>query len=328
MAENQRNQMNVSGQGQTQGQNAGGTQAQGGQTMSQQDLQNESAAVNEQQSARTNGPRIQGNQTDQSAVNTNTNTDVNNNANIQQQGQAQGQSVNPHQQQEEIQTTQGQSVQQQQAEQQMVSDSQTNQQQTQSPIQGTDQTAGYQQQAQQQGGVNANADINMNTNNDINNDVNNNVNTNTNAGTNSNTNAEQGQMKYLGGGWYQLWDGTKIQGEDEAKKALEELNHESQKQQQAEGQMSDGKRQQVQTQVQPGAQIQEVIISEGDTIQALGPKAENSGAEVLRYRRKDGRQGSLDIRAGAILYVGQDLTEEEAQELMNSQIWNFERVTI
>ncbi|MGE7191760.1 hypothetical protein [Lysinibacillus fusiformis] len=65
---------------------------------------------------------------------------------------------------------------------------------------------------------------------------------------------------------------------------------------------------------------------ENYTIIAKGPADSKNGATVLRYKRLDGRKTDIDIVAGQTLKVGDEITPEEAENLLNLKIWNFERV--
>lgn len=68
-------------------------------------------------------------------------------------------------------------------------------------------------------------------------------------------------------------------------------------------------------------------IKEETKIRALGPSDAKNGATILRYKRKDGRRTAIDIQAGMILNVGDDITQEEADRLLNLENWQFERVS-
>jgi hypothetical protein len=67
--------------------------------------------------------------------------------------------------------------------------------------------------------------------------------------------------------------------------------------------------------------------TDGMKIVAHGPADETNEASILRYKRADGRKNDIDIMAGQILTVGEDLTQEEADNLLNLSNWNFERVS-
>ncbi|USK77834.1 hypothetical protein [Peribacillus frigoritolerans] len=63
-------------------------------------------------------------------------------------------------------------------------------------------------------------------------------------------------------------------------------------------------------------------------IQVFGPKDSYSLAEVYRFPR-DGRKKAIDIVRGQILTVGKDadITETEAQRLLNNQTWEVKEVS-
>lgn len=63
-------------------------------------------------------------------------------------------------------------------------------------------------------------------------------------------------------------------------------------------------------------------------IQVVGPKDINSLAGVYRFPR-DGRKKDIDIVKGQILTVGKDadITETEAQRLLNNQTWDVKEVS-
>ncbi|MEP9408569.1 hypothetical protein ABKP09_19820 [Peribacillus frigoritolerans] len=70
-------------------------------------------------------------------------------------------------------------------------------------------------------------------------------------------------------------------------------------------------------------------IAKGPTkIQVVGPKDSYSLAGVYRFPR-DGRKNDIDIVKGQILTVGEDadLTEIEAQRLLNNQTWEVKEVS-
>lgn len=206
----------------------------------------------------------------------------------------------------------------------------------------------------------------------------------------------EAQIKNIGGGWYELSDGSKVQGKEEAIKAASQLSGSnpqisqqaqrqsaqqtqggqvSPSQQQAQqaqmnqqqaqsGQMSQqqnqqtqhlmneierlkaqlqqaqsmnqssqqgqGQQSQAQAQYQPieeGNQIKVQVVgqNEGVLIQSQGPSNPNNLSEILRFRRHNSEE-TLDIRAGQVLTVGQDITQEEAEQLLGLKIWTFERV--
>jgi len=58
-----------------------------------------------------------------------------------------------------------------------------------------------------------------------------------------------------------------------------------------------------------------------------GPVDKNNGAIIFRLppERKDGK--SFDIVEGQILTVGSNISEETANQLLNSKSWKFEEVT-
>ncbi|MCU6603764.1 hypothetical protein OCO53_25320 [Peribacillus frigoritolerans] len=63
-------------------------------------------------------------------------------------------------------------------------------------------------------------------------------------------------------------------------------------------------------------------------IQVVGPKDNSSLAGVYRFSR-DGRKKDIDIVKGQILTVGKDadITENEAQRLLNNQTWEVKEVS-
>jgi hypothetical protein len=63
-------------------------------------------------------------------------------------------------------------------------------------------------------------------------------------------------------------------------------------------------------------------------IQVVGPKDSNSLAGIYRFPR-DGRKKAIDIVKGQILTVGKngDITESEAQRLLNNQTWEVKEVS-
>lgn len=137
------------------------------------------------------------------------------------------------------------------------------------------------------------------------------------------------EPKHVGGGWYQLSNGEKVQGKDEAIEAEKELAHDAsraqQQQQSASSSNESSNEQQAHTQEEKPARVQDV--TEGMAILAKGPTDANNGAEILRFFKHSG-DGKVDIRSNQVLYVGQDLTVEEAQQLLNYNVWTFERVNI
>lgn len=58
-----------------------------------------------------------------------------------------------------------------------------------------------------------------------------------------------------------------------------------------------------------------------------GPVDKNNGAIIFRLppERKDGKP--FDIMQGQTLVVGSDISEETADQLLNSKSWKFEEVT-
>lgn len=58
-----------------------------------------------------------------------------------------------------------------------------------------------------------------------------------------------------------------------------------------------------------------------------GPVDKNNGAIIFRLppERKDGKD--FDIVKGQTLVVGTDISEEVANQLLNSKSWKFEEVT-
>jgi putative AlgH/UPF0301 family transcriptional regulator len=56
-----------------------------------------------------------------------------------------------------------------------------------------------------------------------------------------------------------------------------------------------------------------------------GPVDENNGALIFRFPRE--KKGDLDIYRGQVLSVGEEITEQEAAELLNATSWNFEEAT-
>jgi hypothetical protein len=61
-------------------------------------------------------------------------------------------------------------------------------------------------------------------------------------------------------------------------------------------------------------------------IQAKGPSDDTSNSEVLRYQPMNKRKKKIDIRAGQILTVGEDIEKDDSDRLLNLKVWNFERV--
>jgi hypothetical protein len=57
-----------------------------------------------------------------------------------------------------------------------------------------------------------------------------------------------------------------------------------------------------------------------------GPTDEYSNSEVLRFQPNDKRKDRIDIRKGQILTVGEEITSEDANRLLNLKVWDFERV--
>jgi hypothetical protein len=53
-----------------------------------------------------------------------------------------------------------------------------------------------------------------------------------------------------------------------------------------------------------------------------GPVDENNGALIFRFPRE--KKGDLDIYRGQILTVGEEITEQEAAELLAATTWSFE----
>ena len=62
-------------------------------------------------------------------------------------------------------------------------------------------------------------------------------------------------------------------------------------------------------------------------IQVVGPKDSASLAEILRVSR-EGKKKDIELVKGQYLSVGKDgeLTETEAQRLLNSQTWEIKEV--
>lgn len=75
------------------------------------------------------------------------------------------------------------------------------------------------------------------------------------------------------------------------------------------------------------AENKEREVTDGIKILAHGPADETNGASILRYKRADGRKNDIDIMVGQILTIGEDITQEEADTLLNLSNWNFERVS-
>lgn len=61
-------------------------------------------------------------------------------------------------------------------------------------------------------------------------------------------------------------------------------------------------------------------------IKAIGPSDRFNQAEILRFQPNERRKKEIDIRAGQILVIGEDITAEEADSLLELSIWKFERV--
>jgi hypothetical protein len=61
-------------------------------------------------------------------------------------------------------------------------------------------------------------------------------------------------------------------------------------------------------------------------ISSLGPTNEYSNTEVLRFQPENKRKDPIDIRKGQILTIGQEITQEDANRLLNLGVWKFERV--
>lgn len=138
-------------------------------------------------------------------------------------------------------------------------------------------------------------------------------------------------IKKKGGGWYELPNGENVQGKEEALKEYQNLV--SQQQQQGQGEVSlppytvdgvyteqqvnQGQTQTQQVQAQQQGQVRGII--------AHGPSSEKNGAEILRFKHHSGR-GHLDIQSGQLLRVGEDITEDEADQLLSYSAWSFERV--
>ncbi|WP_306010536.1 hypothetical protein [Bacillus sp. MMSF_3328] len=357
MADNTGNPINANNQGNAnQAQSAANTgnasTANTGGTMSQADLQSQSAQNNS-----TTGNQAQTNVNPNVNANSNVNNNANPNANTQNQSVANA-PVNPQ--------ANAEALRQQNAPQVQGNVPQTNDQvQTQivptdlgngwyqlpdgSQVQGREQAyAQYeqwkqsnqvtiqQQQAEaqmvrQQANTNPNAQNNVNTNDQANannnaqinvgNNAETNANSNVNAQNNVNTNANSNQVpyepKHVGGGWYQLSTGEKIQGEQKAKEAQAEISRDEARNQAGE--------QRAQTQIQQPVRVQ---VVEGEAIQAFGPTQIGNLATVLRFTKHDDHSQKIDISSGQILYVGQDLTPEEAEQLLALNNWKFERVNV
>jgi hypothetical protein len=65
--------------------------------------------------------------------------------------------------------------------------------------------------------------------------------------------------------------------------------------------------------------------SSGTQIINNGPVDENNGAEVFRFIRSGNRK-PIDIVKGQILTVGEDLEQDEVDQLRRSTTWNFDEV--
>lgn len=63
-------------------------------------------------------------------------------------------------------------------------------------------------------------------------------------------------------------------------------------------------------------------------IEVVGPKDAYSLAAVYRFNR-DGRKQPIDLIKGQVLSVGDDadVTENEAQRLLNNQTWEIKEVS-
>lgn len=71
---------------------------------------------------------------------------------------------------------------------------------------------------------------------------------------------------------------------------------------------------------------QQSQIQEGTKIKSLGPNNKDNGATILRYKREDRGKTPIDIQAGMILSVGDDITKVEDKRLLSLKNWRFERV--
>lgn len=67
--------------------------------------------------------------------------------------------------------------------------------------------------------------------------------------------------------------------------------------------------------------------TQANKIKAIGPSDEYNQAEILRFQPNESRKKPIDIRSGQILTIGEEITSEEAETLLNMSIWDFERVT-
>lgn len=61
-------------------------------------------------------------------------------------------------------------------------------------------------------------------------------------------------------------------------------------------------------------------------IQCEGPIDSDNGALIFRLPR-DEKKGDLDIYKGQFLIVGEEITKDEAKQLLNSSSWKFSEVT-
>jgi len=68
-----------------------------------------------------------------------------------------------------------------------------------------------------------------------------------------------------------------------------------------------------------------MALKKGTQIHNEGPKAENNQAEVFRFIR-EGNKKDLDIAKGQVLTVGEDITAEEGQKLLDATTWSFKEV--
>lgn len=67
-----------------------------------------------------------------------------------------------------------------------------------------------------------------------------------------------------------------------------------------------------------------MALQEGTKLINKGPYNKENGAEVLRLVRED--QEDLDLGIGAVVTVGDDITEDEGYRLIQSSTWRFEEV--
>ncbi|MGG1571596.1 hypothetical protein [Fictibacillus sp. NRS-1165] len=68
-----------------------------------------------------------------------------------------------------------------------------------------------------------------------------------------------------------------------------------------------------------------MALKKGTVLYNEGPKESSNGSQIFRLMR-EGNKENLDIAIGQQLTVGEEITAEEGQYLLNSSTWAFKEV--